>query len=46
VRKEVTRPLIDSIKGDQYLFAYYPDQKWLAKSALLSCQGGPRLALR
>ncbi len=46
VRKEVTRPLIDSIKGDQYLFAYYPDQKWLAKSALLGCQGGPRLALR
>ncbi len=46
VRPEVTRPLIDSIKGDQYLFAYYPDQEWLANSPLLSCQGGSRLALR
>jgi hypothetical protein len=46
VRPEVTHPLIDSIKGDQYLFAYYPDQEWLANSALLSCQGSHRLALR
>lgn len=46
VRREVSRPLIDSIKGDQYLFAYYPDRKWLAQSALLRCAGGARLALR
>jgi hypothetical protein len=46
VRPEVTHPLIDSIKGDQYLFAYYPDQKWLANSALLSCAGGSPLASR
>lgn len=46
VRREVSRPLIDSIKGDQYLFAYYPDRKWLAQSTLLRCAGGSRLALR
>ena len=46
VRREVTRPLIDSIKGDQYLFAYYPDQKWLANSALLSCADDRPLASR
>ena len=45
VRREVSRPLIDSIKEDQYLFAYYPDRKWLAESALLRCAGGSRLAL-
>lgn len=45
VRREISRPLIDSIKGDQYLFAYYPDRKWLTQSALLRCAGA-RLALR
>ena len=38
VRLEITQPLIDSIKDDQYLFAYYPDRNWLKKSALLHCQ--------
>ncbi|RDB42844.1 hypothetical protein DU490_10680 [Halomonas sp. DQ26W] len=38
VRQEVTYPLIDSIKEDQYLFAYYPDSEWLENSAFLACQ--------
>jgi hypothetical protein len=38
VRQEVTYPLIDSIKEDQYLFAYYPDAEWLESSAFLACQ--------
>ncbi len=38
VRQEVTYPLIDSIKEDHYLFAYYPDPEWLENSAFLSCE--------
>jgi hypothetical protein len=37
VRREVAKPLIDSIKDGQYLFAYYPDAAWLATSAYLGC---------
>jgi hypothetical protein len=41
VRPEVTRRLIDVLKDDQYLFAYYPDRKWLQRSAFLGCRKGP-----
>ncbi|WP_435389788.1 murein L,D-transpeptidase catalytic domain family protein [Halomonas sabkhae] len=37
VRQEVARPLIDSIKNQQYLFTYYPDREWLRQSSYLSC---------
>ncbi len=37
VRQDVTYPLIDSIKEEQYLFVYYPDQEWLDGSAYLTC---------
>lgn len=37
VREDVTYPLIDSLKEDQYVFAYYPDAEWLATSAFLGC---------
>lgn len=37
VRREVAKPLINAIKDGQYLFAYYPDAAWLAKSAYLGC---------
>ncbi|SEM04876.1 murein L,D-transpeptidase catalytic domain family protein [Halomonas daqiaonensis] len=37
VRKEVTYPLIDSLKEDQYLFTYYPDPEWLANSDFFRC---------
>lgn len=37
VRREIARPLIDSLKGQQYLFAYYPDSKWLESSRYLGC---------
>lgn len=42
VRATVARPLIDTIRGGSFLFAYYPDQQWLQGSRLLgpSC-GGP-----
>lgn len=37
VREGVTYPLINSLKEDQYVFAYYPDAEWLATSAFLGC---------
>ncbi|CAM4286079.1 murein L,D-transpeptidase catalytic domain family protein [Vreelandella rituensis] len=37
VREEITYPLIDSLKDEQYVFAYYPDQEWLETSAFLAC---------
>jgi hypothetical protein len=37
VSREVTYPLIDSIKEDHYLFAYFPDPDWLETSAFLNC---------
>jgi len=47
VRQEVTYPLIDSIKEEQYLFVYYPDQEWLEGSAYLACDRDDRqLAMR
>lgn len=37
VRPEVARSIIDSIKGGQYVFSYYPDPIWLASSSYLHC---------
>lgn len=42
VRPAVARELIDALKGAQYLFAYYPDPKWLASSSFLHCPAQPR----
>lgn len=33
VRTEVSRKLIDTVKGGSAIFAYYPDNNWLASSA-------------
>jgi len=47
VRAEVARSLIDTIRGGSFVFAYYPDQKWLRQSPLLDegCGGaGTRTA--
>ncbi|MDP3534455.1 MAG: murein L,D-transpeptidase catalytic domain family protein [Halomonas sp.] len=47
VREEITYPLIDSLKENQYVFAYYPDEEWLATSAYLRCTTElPQLAQR
>lgn len=37
VRPEVAREIIDLLSGGQLLFAYYPDDEWLAASPLLGC---------
>ncbi|MCA1768797.1 MAG: murein L,D-transpeptidase catalytic domain family protein [Halomonas sp.] len=47
VSQDVTYPLIDSIKDEQYLFVYYPDQEWLESSAYLACDRNEgQLAMR
>jgi len=35
LRPEISRQVIDHIKGGTALFVYYPDQKWLASSEFL-----------
>ena len=34
---KIAKPVIDTIKNGSLIFAYYPDQKWLAKSHYLHC---------
>ncbi|MGV8941045.1 MAG: murein L,D-transpeptidase catalytic domain family protein [Lysobacter sp.] len=40
VRASVAKKLIDSLKGGQLLFAYYPDRQWLQGSRFLGCNKG------
>ena len=43
VRKAIARPLIDTLKGGQYLFSYYPDSRWLKTSRYLKCSSARAL---
>lgn len=43
VRSAVARPLIDTLKGGQYVFSYYPDSRWLERSPFLKCDAGRRI---
>lgn len=36
--EKIARPVIDTIKNGSLVFAYYPDQRWLAKSQYLNCR--------
>lgn len=38
VRPEVAQQVVDSLKGGQFMFSYYPDQRWLQSSVYLNCQ--------
>jgi len=40
VRNAIARPLIDALKGGQYVFSYYPDAAWLGASPYLKCGSG------
>lgn len=40
VRPAVADAIIDTLKGGQLLFAYYPDQQWLANSRFFRCRAG------
>ncbi|MFP7721449.1 murein L,D-transpeptidase catalytic domain family protein [Lysobacter sp. A3-1-A15] len=37
LRQQVAREVIDTIKDGHLVFAYYPDQEWLASSRFLAC---------
>jgi hypothetical protein len=42
VRAAVARRLIDTLKGGQFVFSYYPDPRWLKASPYLQCGPQPR----
>lgn len=44
VRLGVAKQIIDTLKGGQFVFSWYPDQKWLTDSRYLNC--APRTASR
>ncbi|HET8942851.1 MAG TPA: murein L,D-transpeptidase catalytic domain family protein [Rudaea sp.] len=44
VRTAIARPLIDTLKDGQYVFAYYPQTRWLNASEYLKCSNGRALA--
>jgi len=45
VRAGIAREIIDTLKNGQFVFAYYPDQQWLAKSSYLNCAMAPAIRL-
>ncbi len=38
VRPQVARQVVDNLKNGQFMFAWYPDQRWLKSSAHLNCK--------
>jgi len=44
VRSGIAREMIDTLKGGQLLFAYYPDTQWLQASRFLECDQPDRIA--
>ncbi|MNI04891.1 hypothetical protein D3C73_578290 [compost metagenome] len=40
VRPAIAHKLIDSMKGGQLLFSYYPDKRWLKTSSYINCGSG------
>lgn len=37
VRPEVASMVVDSLKGGQFMFSWYPDDHWLTTSSLINC---------
>ncbi|SFM37084.1 murein L,D-transpeptidase catalytic domain family protein [Marinobacter zhejiangensis] len=44
VSQGAIRDVVDSLKGGQLVFTYYPDQDWLSSSAFLNCGADNRVA--
>jgi len=44
LRPEVAEAVIDSLKNGQMIFAYYPDNNWLAHSPFIDCRRKDNLA--
>lgn len=45
LRAGVARKVIDTLKGGQFIFSYYPDRDWLASSRYLNCNATQTLAM-
>lgn len=45
LRSGVAKQVIDTLKGGQFIFSYYPDRDWLASSQYLNCNAGQTLAM-
>lgn len=45
VRREISRKLIDTLRGGSPIFAYYPDTRWLASSEFLPRGGAAGTAV-
>jgi hypothetical protein len=45
LRSGVAKQVIDTLKGGQFIFSYYPDREWLASSRYLNCNAGHTLAM-
>lgn len=45
LRAGIAKQVIDTLKGGQFIFSYYPDRNWLASSRYLHCDRRPLLAL-
>lgn len=45
VRPAIVKPLINSLKNGQYVFAYYPKPAWIKHSRYLHCDAGPAPSL-
>ncbi len=41
----IARQVIDTLKGGQFIFSYYPDQQWLSSSQYLHCDAARSLAM-
>ncbi len=46
VRPEVARLVVDQLKDGQFVFAWYPERRWLQRSALLNCPPQQLASLR
>jgi L,D-transpeptidase catalytic domain len=42
VRKEIAKKMIDTLRGGSPVFAYYPDERWLASSEFIGPRKGDR----
>ncbi|PKM05504.1 MAG: hypothetical protein CVV16_01275 [Gammaproteobacteria bacterium HGW-Gammaproteobacteria-6] len=45
VRPGVAEMVVDSLRGGQFMFSYYPDAHWLANSTFLNCPSADLSAL-
>jgi len=45
VRADIAHEIIDTLKGGQFVFSYYPDNRWLHESRILACASSHERAI-